>query len=180
MAAYQQPWPPRTGIGVEHGSEDWVGDGGWQPPAPEPGVRQVGESGGSGQDQLPRGEFLEMRTVQRRGVHPASDAFPFPSSQPSPGGSVVCLAQLDCSTCCARSARIAPRSRLLCRRSPTEWRVGWLLRSTVAHDPVSRWKHADMGRIRSSLQRICGRAAVPATSWGNRSFATSKWIRYGL
>ena len=37
---------------------------------------------------------------------------------------------------------------------------------------MSRWKHADADRIRPSLQRICGRAAVPATSCGNRSLAT--------
>jgi hypothetical protein len=47
---------------------------------------QVRESGGSGQDQLPRRQFLELRTAQRRGLHPASDAFPFrPRSHPRAG-----------------------------------------------------------------------------------------------
>ena len=34
VPAYEQPRPPGTGIGVEHGSEDRVCDGGRQPPAP--------------------------------------------------------------------------------------------------------------------------------------------------
>ena len=41
VATDQQPGPPRTRIGVEHGSENGVGDGGWQPPAPKPSGRQM-------------------------------------------------------------------------------------------------------------------------------------------
>jgi hypothetical protein len=86
VAAHQQPRPPGTGIGVEHGSEDRVRDGGQHPPAPEPSGRQVRECRGSGQHQLPRRQFFELRTAQTRGVYPSSDAFPFPTPQPCPGG----------------------------------------------------------------------------------------------
>jgi hypothetical protein len=86
VATHQQSRPPGTGIRVEHGSEDRVRDGGRHPPAPEPSGRQVRESRGSGQNQLPRRQFFELRTAQTRGVYPSSDAFPFPAPQPSPGG----------------------------------------------------------------------------------------------
>ena len=82
VATDQQPRPSRTRISVEHGSEDGVGDGGWQPPAPKPSGRQVRESSGSRQHQLPCRQFLELGTAQCRGVHPTRDAFPLPASEP--------------------------------------------------------------------------------------------------
>ena len=63
VATDQQPGPPRTRIGVEHGSEDGVGDGGRQPPAPKPSGGQMRESSGSRQHQLPCRQFLELSTA---------------------------------------------------------------------------------------------------------------------
>ena len=55
-----------------------------------------------------------------------------------------------------RSLRIAPGSRLLCRRSPTEERVGSLLRSAAARDPVrATTKSADSKRdARAALRMV--------------------------
>ena len=75
VATDQQPGAPRTRIDVEHGSENGVGDGGWQPPAPKPSGRQMRESSGSRQHQLPCRQFLELGTAHCRGVHPTRDAF---------------------------------------------------------------------------------------------------------
>jgi hypothetical protein len=55
------------------------------------------------------------------------------SEQCHRGGSGGVLPLFDCSL---RSLRIASECRLLCRRSPTEKRVGSLLRSTAARYPV--------------------------------------------
>jgi len=63
VATDQQPGPPRTRIGVEHRSENGVGDRGWQPPAPKPSGRQMRESSGSRQHQLPCRRFLELSTA---------------------------------------------------------------------------------------------------------------------
>lgn len=63
VATDQQPGAPRTRIGVEHGSENGVGDGGWQPPAPKPSGGQMRESSGSRQHQLPCRQFLELSTA---------------------------------------------------------------------------------------------------------------------
>ena len=136
VATDQQPRPPRTRISVEHGSEDGVGDGGWQPPAPKPSGRQVRESSGSRQHQLPCRQFLELGTAQCRGVHPTRDAFPLPASEPPPYGRARRV--LDC-----HAGRIRTRARIV--REPTHlwtaggtrpllWKTGHLL-SETGHPP---------------------------------------------
>jgi hypothetical protein len=93
MAAYQQTGPARTGIVVQHGSEDGMRNGGRQPPAPEPSGRQVSECGGPWQDQLPRRQLVKLGAVHRSGVHTTRDAFPFAASQPSACGSTRVVVQ---------------------------------------------------------------------------------------
>jgi len=63
VATDQQPGPPRTRIGVEHGSKDRVGNAGWQPPTPKPSGGQVREGSGSRKHQLPCRQFLELSTA---------------------------------------------------------------------------------------------------------------------
>jgi hypothetical protein len=104
--------------------KDRVCDGGRHPPAPEPSGRQVRESRGSGQDQLPRRQFFELRTAQRGGVYPASDAFPFSAPEPSAGGRACSALYSHAGSMRTRSAIVrascASGDRPWCRLSPVD------------------------------------------------------------
>jgi hypothetical protein len=65
-----------------------------------------------GQNQLPRRQFLELGTAQRRGVHPSSDAFPFPAPQPSPAGEPGLCRTVTREACGRRSQSSEPPAHL--------------------------------------------------------------------
>jgi hypothetical protein len=173
MAADEQPGPARTRIGIEHGSEDGMRNGGREPPAPKASDRQVGESGGTRQDQLPCRQLLKLGAAQRRDVHTARDAFSLAAPQPSAYGRARDVIHgLIAPLAALAPPGSRPGSRLLCRRSPAERRVGSLLRSTAARDPESCRKDPDMDRESFGLPPICGQDSTPAGGCGNRSPAT--------